>query len=829
MIVFSEALYSISTPYRRVLTNRIFQRWLPPLALTLGLALPVFAQLGDEMSQFEGQFGNAASQVRDEADEFGAFERFASMQEKFGLEKVEHDGGTDFDSATGNLTLNGNVHINASLAEIFADKVRFDSGAKKLYADGDVSIYKDDGFVYRGESAVYDTQTGEIDAAKLRSTIEPIFFEAGDFDTATRDISVVNLKDAVFTTHDNVNYDYHFKAREMQIYPDDKVVMKHVKAYVGDVPVFYFPRITQAFDEELGYRFTPGYRSNWGAFLSNQYGQMLGDHSIVTYRLDFRSERGVAGGLDLTSRRFRDNPNIGKFQFYYAQDSDPTQTIRGTSEDRSDIDEGRYRINLQHRIYLPGPEESTFYVDINMNKLSDEFFYQDFFPGEFIVDPQPDNIVSAIKQFKNAELSITGRFDVNDFFQTDTRSPEIALDFVRHPLWNSGVFYTGSNSVGVYAENLAAGFERDTRNRVRRLEGDLREAARPDSELLVDVDETNDMLDNLNSILADTGFTRFQTYHELSLPRTYGGWLSLTPRVGAGYIAYSDIDGPQPENDGRGIVHAGVEASGKFSKSYPSIQIPSLGVEEIKHVLQPYVHLSYTNTDDMGGDFKRIDRLVPSTRPRPLDVPEFTAIDDLNSWTIVRTGMYNRLYTKRNENAYPWLAMNTWIDTYIEDPEYDRDFSNLFNDVQWNPLPWLRLNVGAQLPIAGGDESFTEMNTRVTWMPSSNFEVTLGHRLLQDHPFFEDSDLIDLRAYLRINDNWGAGMYHRYEIEDSTLETQQYSIHRDLNSWTGSLGAVIRDNRGGEADYGLVFMLTLKDFPQLSIPIDVDPNPGGGR
>ena len=79
----------------------------------------------------------------------------------------------------------------------------------------------------------------------------------------------------------------------------------------------------------------------------------------------------------------------------------------------------------------------------------------------------------------------------------------------------------------------------------------------------------------------------------------------------------------------------------------------------------------------------------------------------------------------------------------------------------------------------------------------------------------------------RVNDNWGLSLYERYEVEDGTLETQQYSIHRDLNSWTATAGAVIRDNRRGESDYGLVFMLTLKDFPQLSIPLDVDPNPGG--
>ena len=63
----------------------------------------------------------------------------------------------------------------------------------------------------------------------------------------------------------------------------------------------------------------------------------------------------------------------------------------------------------------------------------------------------------------------------------------------------------------------------------------------------------------------------------------------------------------------------------------------------------------------------------------------------------------------------------------------------------------------------------------------------------------------------------------RYELDDNTLEVQQYSIHRDMTSWTASLGALIRDNRGAE-EYGIIFALTLKEFPRVSIPLQLDPS-----
>jgi hypothetical protein len=113
----------------------------------------------------------------------------------------------------------------------------------------------------------------------------------------------------------------------------------------------------------------------------------------------------------------------------------------------------------------------------------------------------------------------------------------------------------------------------------------------------------------------------------------------------------------------------------------------------------------------------------------------------------------------------------------------------------------------------------------MTFMPTDYLDFSVGHRLLQDHPFFEDSSLVDFRIYARINENWGVSAYERYELDDSTLETQQYSVHRDLTSWVAAVGATIRDNRG-ETDYGLLFSLTLKDFPSVRIPVDFDPQAG---
>ena len=746
---------------------------------------------------------------------------------------------TQYDAEKGAIVWSGNVHLQLQGTEIFADRAEFDTKLEEIRVTGKVSIYRE-GVLYRGERATYRVRTQEIDAVEMRSAFEPVFFSTEQLDSDLSEISVVNTMNTVFTTDDSSDPDWFIKAEKIEIYPEDRVVFHSPKLYVGKVPVLWLPYMSQPLQEDLGYQFTPGYSSQWGAYLLNRYGTLWGDHSVVQFNLDGRTERGMAGGVDILSQKWRGNPNFGKFQAYYANDTDPEQSaVNSSAEDRSQLDSDRYRLNFHHRVYLPGPEESTLYVDFDINKVSDEFFYEDFFPSDFRLDPQPDNLITLTKQHERGELNVLTRFQANDFYRTDTRLPEVALDLTRQPIFNTGAFYWGTTSFGIYEDQLSEPTRRRVREQVSALEDDIRLAdefaaefadnsgRRSQLDSAVQTQDRQTLLDELRSQLDPSGFSRLYSYHEALYPIVLGGGaVTITPKVGGGAANYSGVDGPEPDNSTRAIFHAGVDVSTKFSKFYDDIRVPSLGLDGVMHVVQPYMSYSYVDADELGAGFRRVDRLVPTNRLRPLDVPQFTAVDGLQSWNILRMGVENRLLTRRGAASHPWLTSNTYFDTYLEDPEFDRDTSNLFEEIAWFPLPWMRMNLGAQLPMLGGDYSFTEANTGVTLMPSRDFEFNVSHRFLQDDPFFIDSNLVDLRTYMRLNENWGLSSFHRYEFEDSTFETQQYTVHRDLNTWTAALGLLLRDNRG-EQETGVVLSLTLKDFPNLTVPLGIDALGGG--
>jgi len=765
---------------------------------------------------------------------------------------------TSFDESTGIAKASGDVEINYGTTTIFADTAEYHQSTGDVFARGDVTIYKDGG-VFSADETIYNIESGEMTATSLRSTLAPIFYETGQVAVPTDTSEVMELKQSLFTTHDRKDPNYRIKAKSVKIYPGEKVVFKGATVYAGDVPVLWLPYLSQPLDDELGYFFTPGYNTGWGGFLLNQYGFMIGDHTLAQLHLDVRSSRGIAGGVEFKSERHRNNDNFGSLNIYYAQDSEPNMSYGG--DDRlTDLSQERYRVNLQHRVYLPGPDKSTLYLDIDINKLSDAFFYADFFPIDFALDPRPDNIINLVKRHPRGTISLLGRFQLNDFFQSDTRSPELAFDFTRQPIFDTGLFYNGYTTFGFLDEDLSStdrefntGRRRQEERLLRLLDtgkleidknGDLvtvvpeKKGSKKDGEeeekpLVIredfDEEEARSLLSDLDRLLDDRGFTRFDTYHEVLYPANLGDIVSLVPRVGVGYTNYSSIDSQYSNAFDRTTFHAGLDTSVKFSKVYSDVYSKALGLNELRHIIQPYANYSYTSTDEIDGRFTPIDRLTPSTRLRPIDLPLYTATDDIRNWNIIRPGVSNRFQTKRNGSTYNWLEINTYFDTYLDDPEFDRDFSNLFNDITWQPLPWLAANIESQVPWINSERDFTEVTTNFTFMPTDNFQFSVGHYYLDNHPFFLDSNLVSLSTYTRLSDNWGVSSLHRYEMSDSTLELQQYQLHRDLSSWSLAFGGVVRDNRNSETDWGVVLSLTLKAFPKLALPVDLQPTGFGAQ
>jgi LPS-assembly protein len=724
--------------------------------------------------------------------------------------------------------------------EVFADSAVVDFKAGTATLEGHVSVYQGD-ILQRGERAVYDYQKKSLDASGLRVSLDPILLEAGKFTVEDRGGKKVYVgEDAGITTHDVEDPNYWIRSRKTTIYPGEKIIFDDLRLYAGDVPVFWLPHLSQPLDGELGYHFIPGSRSNWGPFLLNSYGMMLGGHDnaatgendeawlLSRLHFDLRSSRGVGTGIDFLDTRSDSNEEITGLSFYYLNDQAPETTRSGVP--RGFVAADRYQVELKHRLKPDLSSDADWRIDSNLTLLSDRHYLEDFEPLVYRTDPAPDNTLGIYRRDDDSLLSLNMRFQINDFYRADTRLPEVSFDQARAPLFGLPILHEGGTSLGVIGERAADPTRDGILNPLLRLSaGDpaaqpllnqLSGYERQLAEAILALPPGDPQREEIRTQLLDSGYARFRTYQELSLPLTFDGFLHVAPQAGVGYTRYGAVDGPVDGSD-LTTLHAGVESSVKFSKDLSGAENPRWGLGGLQHILQPYTAWSLVSTNDFDPNGPRVDRLTPTTRPRPLDPTRFTAVDELQSWNVLRLGARNRLITRRDEQSFEWLYLDTYMDAFIDDPEGQRDYSNLYNDVRWQPLPWMSVDLETQFPIVSGGSGFNEFGTRLRFMPNPDFEFSFGYRNLNSHPVLIDSNRVDFQTYNRLNENWGVGTHHIVELDDGTLEVGQYTLHRDLGNWVAGMGFTRRDHRL-EQEYGVIFSLTLKDFPSVSLPFQID-------
>ena len=715
--------------------------------------------------------------------------------------EITSTGETTYEN--GLATARDNVAIHIGNTDIYADYAQYNSTTHDVELRGHVRIYRDMS-LYIAESGVYNTETKKIRATNGRTADEPYFLSGKNVNSISENGYLI--QDGTFTTHDSPKADFHLHARKIRVYEKDRVIFLNVTAYVGKVPIFWWPYLYQSLDNAFSFTISPAYYSTWGPSLLTQVTFPITDNIQGRVRLNYYGRRGPAIGFEPTIEYGKDKSSLAKIKTFFIQDQNPD--INQTNIPRQNVPNSRYRLSLEDRTNFT----DDIYGIANVTKLSDQYVMQDFFQGEFRIDPVPDNVVAVAKTDSFYTLTGIERFQANEFFTTTERQPEVVLDIKRHGLFGGPIFYEGETGFA----NLRLEFP----------EG---------------------------SGFENYGTYRFDTFHQLTYPNTYFGWLSIVPRVGYRGTYYGktwdlgstvfvppsnplvpDFILPPPtlanpvKFDGdtfRSVFDTGAEASFKVSRTWENVQSRAFGLDGLMHVIQPFTDFSYVKEDGPNPtSILALDRFQPSTQLPAIDFPQFTTIDTIDDWTVWRVGVRNRLKTRRDDQTITWFELDTYLDVNFNDPFDRTEYSNLFNNIRFTPLPWVSFSVNSQLPAF--DKGFTEVDTIASVQPMANLQLSVAHRYLNGNPFFQDSSLFVVGGYYRINDNWGVGVQEQYEGETGLLEQQRYSIYRDLSSWVASFGGIIRDNNGSK-EYGVIFTITLKAFPKFGFDLNFDPTSEG--
>lgn len=723
--------------------------------------------------------------------------------------EITADGNTRFEE--GVAIAEDNVQIHYGDYSIYCDYAEYNPETRDVLLVGNIRLYTPTQ-VLTGQRALFNLETKQMRALELSGSNYPMLFHAFNFRAMSQ--KEFRVKEALFTTDDSSQPDFHVKSRSVRIYTDSRVVFTNSTFYIGKTPIFWFPYLFANINN-TGFAFLPGYDSRWGAYLLTAYSFPLITGVDATARVEWRSEFGPSLGFDAVMKYGKNDRSYGKLRTDFVFETKDVTSVEAPGEPAETRTTDRYRVSFQQRLFLT----DDIYVTADINVLSDVDFLEDFYPAEYRIDPQPDNVLSVTKWDEAYTLNLIARWQVNDFQDVTERLPEFVFDFKQLEFFGTPVNYDGETGVA----NLRRTFSNDP---------SAGQTEYPDYQAV-----------------------RFDTFHQWSLPKTLFGWLTVTPKAGIRGTYYSEsgsfvtqtggdtaidpvtgeltvinpeiesspLNNPSSNLQNKGaafrvVGNYGVEVSTKFSKTFEKIQSRWLGLDGVKHVVQPYANYSGVyNFGPSPSDIYQFDRVVESTQLLPLNFPQFTAVDSIDTWNIVRIGARQRLLTRRDNRTFQWFTLDTFMDLNLDSPYSDAPVSNVFNVIAFRPVPWASLAVVSQLPVT--DQGFTEVNTSLSFMPTRDLSFSFGHRYIDGNDFFADDSQVSLLTYWRINDHWAFSFYEQYEFVTKVLQYQRYLVHRDLSSWIASVGAEVRDNEGGDQELGVLFVMTLKDAPQVTLPL----------
>jgi LPS-assembly protein len=686
------------------------------------------------------------------------------------------------------------VVIHYGDVAIYCEYAEYNPETHDILVKERVRLYRGD-YAFVCDRAVYNLETKRLYMADFAGAKLP--FEMTGSNLTSFNENEYKIYDGTFTTSDSSQPDYYIRAKGIRIYPNDRIIFTNAWVFVKDIPVFWFPYLYQSLNNQSVLLFSPGYNSTYGYFLVSDIGFPVFDHFDAIIHPNYYSLRGPALGIDVNYDLGEvEQQDTVKIRTFFI--SDKGANINQTNLGRPQIDAGRYRISYESRTFLASDTSLV----LEVNKFSDAFMLEDFFPYEFQVDPQPQTYVELIKQGDAYALSLFARYQVNDYLQTTEKLPELSWEVVRTPLFNSPIFYEATTTAGWYQLAQPVGtFFNPTLN-------------------------------------PDYSSFRFDSFHQLSYPKMYFGFLSIVPRAGARVTYYSRTGDVTPGDPALGIpfgsvvyepagtryvFNAGVDTSFKLSHIYEGVQAHWLGLDGLLHVIQPYADYSWVSTPNIGpGKVLPYDRYLTQTYLPPIDFPEFTATDSIAHMSVLRLGVINKFETRRDNATYQWITVDTFLDVNFKNPFEQTYYSDIQAQVRFNPVPWLSLTEYAQIPWID-KKQFWEFNTTLTWTVTPNIDVTLLHSYLNHNPLEPKTNSTYLQAYFRINSNWGFSILEEYDQTTGRLGVQKYTVHRDLSSWIASLGLYENNNGGNKTTYGAELILTLKDLPKFGFPVNLSP------
>jgi lipopolysaccharide assembly outer membrane protein LptD (OstA) len=667
----------------------------------------------------------------------------------------------------GKIIAKGNVKLKYKEVELFCDEVHYDANGNKAHIIGDVKIIRDGTTMYAND-IVYDFANMSAAMGRMRLEDCPIFAEAERIEKSAD--GSYGLNNGYATTCDLDKPHYRLVARNITVYPGEKVVAKNMFLMIGKIPVFYIPYFSQSLkDRSFPVNVSPGKNSEWGYFFLTRWRYNMNDTNRGTVHIDWYENRGQGYGIThkMESKKYGDM----LIKYYRLEDEIYQGTNRGRLfdeyPDRASIsdkylEDDRFKGQFSYS-WDPLPNLS---IKSEINKFSDEYFMKDFFRREYDREPHPKTYALINYSFAHSNISLLGRKRVNRYLGETEYLPQLEYNFYRQNLGETNFYFESVDKIGnITLQRPFAG--------------------------------GNDSM-------------RFHSDKVLSYQARIG-FLRINPFIGSKTTYYSKRS--DSDDDLLRLTHrAGATLSTKLYKFIDTdFDFWGQHVDKIRHILAPELSYIYQHKPS-----------APNS-----SVFQFDSVDNQAREESVRLTIRNKFQAKDETDGRVWdfLYFSPSVDYAINPEGRGSHFNSLSADLEVYPSKYLSLGADSYYDLLNGH--FLEANADLTFkgiikairadeeLEEEKYSFSLGHRYYRG-----ENSQGTLSFKYRLTPKLQFKNYMRYQYKTGDLDEQQYALRADLHCWWMDIGLNINRHIRGGKDLTFWMAFTLKAFPDISIDFD---------
>jgi lipopolysaccharide assembly outer membrane protein LptD (OstA) len=741
------------------------------------------------------------------------------------------------------ITLDDRAHLEYRDLELRARKVEFDVDDQTLVANGNPQLV-DRGDKVTGHLMTYDLETRVGTIYQAETAYEKGLYHGSKIRKVGD--NELDVLDGQYSTCDLEQPHYHFAAHYMKIFLKDKLVAKPVIFYVRNVPLlalpfWVFPVKPGRHSGFLFPQFELGFNNQAGQFIRNAgYYWAPNDYFDVTvggdyyqadpsyvlraetvYRLLYLFDGQARGTFAKSEADGSEN-----WDFYGTHAQELTARTRFTAQgqftsSRSYHSSNQYGHSLSQRLnrFLNSSLSVSHTADwASVNLYMDRV--QDLDADVALEDPDGEGPLSGPPIGTEASLA-----------NLTESTPNLSVAFPTRTVGSLALLR--ESTVGKALQSLYVSLNaRFLSQRTRRAFVTSRR------DVVIDSVTTRQV-----NVLDQRVSTRraFATGTTLTDSRRALGWINLQPRFSGNLLVF-DFDELGHRVVPTGTWSSGVNASATFYGTF----LPRMGaLEGIRHVVFPSVSYNYSPEfphliyrDSLGIPRERfrgfggisvsgfqqsllrfgVDQRLQVKLRRGDDVQR---LDNLLSWSVA--GSYNFLWREQNQE-HPLSLLSSSV--FLQPPGFVNGSMSWSTDVYAaRPIRSLGYNVGMSLSSRGGDErlvgsrSTPDLPTspvapadefRDQWSLGLAYSYA-GGRSTDDH--WTSAQTANAVLRYQLTPSWSLDYATSLNVTLRNLETQRFSLTRDLHCWTATFTRTFIS--GGEAEY--YFRLGIKEQKEVYV------------